>query len=76
MSTLVVGSVAYDSLETPFGTAPRILGGSASYISLSASYFTSPVRLVGVVGNDFNQEDIELFKSKNIDLIQFSLQNK
>jgi len=68
MSTLVVGSVAYDSLETPFGTAPRILGGSASYISLSASYFTSPIRLVGVVGNDFNQDDIELFKSKNIDL--------
>lgn len=68
MSTLVVGSVAYDSLETPFGKAPRILGGSASYISLSASYFTKPIRLVGVVGNDFNTEDIELFKSKEIDL--------
>lgn len=68
MSTLVVGSVAYDSLETPFGKAPRILGGSASYISLSASYFTDPIRLVGVVGNDFNPEDIELFKSKQIDL--------
>jgi len=75
MSTLVVGSVAYDSLETPFGTAPRILGGSASYISLSASYFTSPVRLVGVVGNDFNQEDIELFKSKNIDLEGLQIDN-
>jgi sugar/nucleoside kinase (ribokinase family) len=75
MSTLVVGSVAYDSLETPFGTAPRILGGSASYISLSASYFTSPVRLVGVVGNDFNQEDIELFKSKNIDLEGLQVDN-
>ncbi|TNE73378.1 sugar kinase [bacterium] len=75
MSTLVVGSVAYDSLETPFGKAPRILGGSASYISLTASYFTSPVRLVGVVGNDFNPEDIELFKSKNIDLEGLQVDN-
>lgn len=75
MSTLVVGSVAYDSLETPFGKAPRILGGSASYISLTASYFTNPVRLVGVVGNDFNPEDIELFKSKNIDLEGLQIDN-
>lgn len=75
MSTLVVGSVAYDSLETPFGNAPRILGGSASYISLTASYFTNPVRLVGVVGNDFNPDDIELFKSRNIDLEGLQIDN-
>lgn len=75
MSILVVGSVAYDSLETPFGKAPRILGGSASYISLTSSYFSSPIRLVGVIGNDFNQEDIDLFKSKNIDLEGLQVDN-
>lgn len=78
MSTLVVGSVAYDSVETPFGKAPRILGGSASYISLTASYFTEPVRLVGIVGSDFDSADIDLFKSKNIDLegLQVDLSGK
>lgn len=68
MSVLVVGSVAYDGLETPFGKTDRTLGGSASYISITASYFTSPIHLVGVVGNDFADEDLELFKEKKIDL--------
>jgi sugar/nucleoside kinase (ribokinase family) len=68
MSLLVVGSVAYDGIETPFGKVDRILGGSATYISLTSSYFTNPVNLVGVVGKDFAEEDISLFKSKNIDL--------
>ncbi len=68
MSLLVVGSVAYDGIETPFGKVDRILGGSATYISLTSSYFTNPVNLVGVVGKDFADEDISLFKSKNIDL--------
>jgi sugar/nucleoside kinase (ribokinase family) len=68
MSVLVVGSVAYDGIETPFGKVDRILGGSGTYISVTSSYFTEPVRLVGVVGNDFAESDIELLKSRNIDL--------
>ena len=52
MSVLVVGTVAFDSIETPFGSAERILGGSAAYFALGASFF-APVRVVGVVGRDF-----------------------
>jgi sugar/nucleoside kinase (ribokinase family) len=68
MSILVVGSVAYDGIETPFASVDRTLGGSATFISLSASYFHSDIRLVGVVGNDFHQDDLKLFKSRKIDL--------
>lgn len=67
MSLVVVGSVAYDGVETPHGKVERMLGGAATYISLSASYF-GPVRLVGVVGDDFAQEDVDLLASRNIDL--------
>ncbi|MBI2180998.1 MAG: sugar kinase [Deltaproteobacteria bacterium] len=66
MSVLVVGTVAFDSIETPFGVAERILGGSASYFALAASFFT-PVRIVGVIGEDFPDEHIELFRRRNID---------
>jgi sugar/nucleoside kinase (ribokinase family) len=66
MSVLVVGTVAFDSIETPFGSAERILGGSASYFALAASFFT-PVRIVGVIGEDFPDEHLELFKRRNID---------
>lgn len=68
MSLLVVGSVAYDGIETPFGEKERILGGSATYISLTSSYFAEKVNLVGVVGKDFADEDIELLKKRKIDL--------
>jgi sugar/nucleoside kinase (ribokinase family) len=68
MSLLVVGSVAYDGIETPFDKIDRVLGGSATYISLTSSYFTDNVNLVGVVGKDFDDKDIELFKSRGIDL--------
>jgi len=67
MSVLVVGTVAFDSIETPFGSAERILGGSASYFALAASFFT-PVRIVGVIGEDFPREHIELFRRRNIDV--------
>ena len=67
MSILVVGTVAFDSIETPFGTAERVLGGSASYFSLAASYF-APVRLVGVIGQDFPQEYLDLFNQRGVDL--------
>ena len=66
MSILVVGTVAFDSIETPFGVAERILGGSASYFALAASFFT-PVRIVGVIGEDFPEEHLALFKRRNID---------
>lgn len=68
MSLLVVGSVAYDGIETPFGKKDRILGGSATYISITSSFFTEKIKLVGVVGRDFKEEDINLLKSRNIDL--------
>lgn len=68
MSILVVGSVAYDGIETPFGRVDRILGGSATFISLTSSYFHQPVNLVGVVGNDFNDNDLQRFRDKNINL--------
>lgn len=77
MSLLVIGSLALDTIETPFGKADRTLGGSATFISTSASYFTTPVRLVGIVGYDFPQSEIDFLRSKNIDLsgLEFS-QNK
>lgn len=64
---LVVGSVAFDNIVTPFSSGERILGGSASYASLAASYY-APARLVGVVGNDFEESFIERFRARGIDL--------
>ena len=66
MSVLVVGTVAFDSIETPFGSAERILGGSASYFALGASFF-APVNLVGVVGEDFPESEFEFWKARKID---------
>ena len=67
MSVLVVGTVAFDSIETPFGSAERILGGSASYFALGASFF-APVRIVGVIGRDFPQDYLDIFTQRNIDI--------
>src|SRR5215210_8555045 len=67
MSLIVVGSVAYDGVETPHGKVDRMLGGAATYIALSASYFT-PVNVVAVVGDDFAQEDVDLLAGRGIDL--------
>lgn len=66
MKILVVGSVAYDAVETPVGKRESQLGGSASYFSTSASYFTE-VGLIGVVGQDFAPSDKEMFESRGID---------
>ena len=65
-SLLVVGSIAFDTIRTPFGEAPEVLGGSATYFSVAASFF-SPVRLVGVVGEDFPQEYIKVLADRRID---------
>ena len=66
MSILVVGTIAYDSVETPEGNSESQLGGSAVYFALSASYFTK-VQIVGVVGKDFYTSDLNLLESHNID---------
>ena len=67
MSILVVGSVAYDSVETPFGKAENVLGGSASYFSAAASFFT-PVNMVAVVGKDFKFDDLSFIKDRGADI--------
>lgn len=67
MSLLVVGSVAFDAVETPFGKCEKMLGGSASHFSISASYFTD-VQIVGVVGGDFGPEDQSILEAHNIDI--------
>ena len=64
---LIVGSVAYDGLKTPYGSASRTLGGSATYSSLASALF-APTHLVGVVGRDFRSSDLALLRSKGIDL--------
>lgn len=64
---LVVGSLAYDSIQTPSGKIPKTLGGSANYFSLAASLLSS-VRVVGVVGEDYAQEDYQLLEKRNVDL--------
>jgi len=66
MPILVVGSVAFDSLQTPFGKVDRCIGGSATYFSVAASFFTE-VDLVAVVGDDFTEEDASVFRGRNID---------
>jgi sugar/nucleoside kinase (ribokinase family) len=67
MSLLVVGSMAFDSIKSPFGEVERVVGGSATYFSIAASYFT-PVRLVSVVGRDFPKATIEKLGARGIDL--------
>lgn len=67
MSLLVVGSVAYDGVETPHGKVDRMLGGAGTYIALAASHFTK-VKLVGVVGDDFAAEDEQLLADHKVDL--------
>ncbi len=66
MSLLVVGSVAFDAVETPFGKCEKMLGGSTSHVSLAASYF-SDVRIVGVVGGDFGDEERQVFVRHGVD---------
>ncbi|MFN0245076.1 MAG: PfkB family carbohydrate kinase [Planctomycetota bacterium] len=67
MSLLVIGTLAYDTIETVNGRADGVLGGSATYFSIAASYF-APVRLVGVVGTDFAARDRELLRARGIDV--------
>ncbi|HVZ41522.1 MAG TPA: PfkB family carbohydrate kinase [Candidatus Kapabacteria bacterium] len=68
MDLCVIGTLAYDSIETPFGSAQDALGGSATYIATSASYFTQPVGVVGVVGGDFSSEALAFLQSRGVDI--------
>jgi sugar/nucleoside kinase (ribokinase family) len=65
---LIVGSVAFDAIETPFGKTDKILGGAAPYIGLSASFFNLQSAIVSVVGDDFPQEYLDLLTKRNIDI--------
>ncbi len=67
MSLVIIGSLAFDTIETPFGRREKIVGGSGTYCSLAASFFTRP-NVVGVVGEDFPDETVAFLKSKKIDL--------
>ena len=66
MSLLVVGSVAFDALESPYGKVERTLGGAATYFAVAASFFT-PVNLVGIVGDDFTKADAAIFRGRRVD---------
>jgi sugar/nucleoside kinase (ribokinase family) len=68
VSILAVGTVALDTIETPFGSAERVLGGSATYITLAARYFCPDVRLVGVIGADFPEDYLEVLRASGVDL--------
>ena len=71
---LVVGSVAYDAIQTPFGKGDSLLGGSASYASVATSFFATP-RLVGIVGNDFRDVDLTRFREREICLEGLEVDN-
>ena len=68
MSLLAVGTVAFDDIETPTGRAEMVVGGACTYISLAASYFVTPVRIVSVVGDDFPEETLLDMKARGVDL--------
>ncbi len=68
MSILIVGTVAFDAIETPFGKTDKIVGGAATYISLSSSFFTKNLNLVSVVGEDFPESSIKMLQNHNVDI--------
>ncbi|SHG88887.1 PfkB family carbohydrate kinase [Pedobacter caeni] len=67
MSLIIIGTVAFDAIETPFGKTDKIVGGAATYASLAASYFYNKVKIVAVVGDDFQKSDIDAFNEHGID---------
>jgi len=68
MSLLVVGSVAFDSVETPVDKIDKALGGSATFCSVAASYFSDDVKMIGVVGDDFGEQNIQMLKNHKVDI--------
>jgi len=67
MSLLTVGTVAFDAIETPFGKTDKIVGGAATYIAWSASYFSKQVNIVSVIGDDFDMTELEALKKRGVD---------
>ena len=67
MTNLIVGTVAFDAIETPYGKTDKIVGGAATYISLAASFFTDKLNLVSVVGGDFPQSAIKMLHDHSVD---------
>lgn len=67
MSLIIIGTVAFDAIETPFGKTDKIVGGAATFASLAASYFYNKTKIVAVVGDDFKKEDIETLNNHGID---------
>jgi len=68
MSLVIIGSVAFDAIETPFGKTDKIVGGAATYASISASYLFDDIKIVGVIGEDFGKENLNKITSKGIDI--------
>jgi sugar/nucleoside kinase (ribokinase family) len=68
MSLVIVGTVAFDAIETPFGKTDKIVGGAATFISIAASYFNKSNKLISVIGDDYDMEMLERLKKKGIDL--------
>jgi len=68
MKLVTVGTVAFDTIETPYGKAERVVGGAATYISLAASYFTKELGLVSVVGDDFPNEELKYMQKRGVNL--------
>lgn len=68
MSVIVVGSMAFDAIETPFGKSNKIVGGAATYIAWSASNFTKPVQQISVVGGDFPQEELDMLEARGVQM--------
>jgi sugar/nucleoside kinase (ribokinase family) len=68
MSLLTVGTMAFDSIETPFGGVDKVVGGACTYISWAASYFTDKINLVSIVGNDFPEKELDALKRRGVDL--------
>ena len=68
MSLLTIGSVAFDTIETPFGKAERIVGGACTYISMAAAYFIKDIKLSAVVGDDFPKSELDYLTSRGVDL--------
>jgi sugar/nucleoside kinase (ribokinase family) len=67
MSLIIIGTVAFDAIETPFGKTDKIVGGAATYAGLAASYFYDKTKIVSVVGDDFGQDNIDIFTEHGID---------
>ena len=69
MSLIILGVFAFDTIKTPYKRLDRVLGGTASYNALSASYFKRPINLISVVGSDFLEDHEKFFKQRGVDML-------